>query len=102
MIKDKSELDVHVFVCTNKKEGKTCCADKNSDELRNALKSWARENPSWRKRIRVNASGCLDRCKDGIAMAIYPQNMWLTHVSTDDLGSLKELITRLMDETSKE
>lgn len=97
MDKDKSDLKVHVFVCTNKKNGKTCCADKNAEELRSSLKDWSRENPDWRKRIRINASGCLDRCKDGIAIAIYPQNIWLTHVESQDIDKVKSVITELMD-----
>lgn len=92
----KSEFKVHVFVCTNKKEGKACCADKDAEKFRSELKAWSRENPEWRKRIRVNASGCLDRCKEGIAIAIYPQNIWLTQVSESDMDEVKKLITNLM------
>jgi len=98
----KSDYKVHVFVCTNKKEGKACCADHHAEKFRSELKAWARENPEWRRRIRINASGCLDRCKEGIAVAIYPQNIWLTHVRADDMDHVKTLITRLMnDEISK-
>jgi len=96
--KVKSDFKVHVFVCTNKKEGKACCADKDAEKLRADLKAWSRENPQWRKRIRVNASGCLDRCKEGIAVAIYPQNIWLTQVSAADIDDVKALISTLMNE----
>ena len=92
----KSGLDVHVFVCTNKKQGKPCCADKDGEGIRAALKDWSKENPAWKGRLRINASGCLDRCNDGVAIAIYPQNIWLTHASTSDLDELKETITGLM------
>ena len=95
----KSGLGVHVFVCTNKKEGRPCCAAENGEALRAQLKDWSKENPDWKGRLRINASGCLDRCNEGVAIAIYPQNIWLTHASSDDLIELKQLITGLMAKT---
>ena len=94
----KSDYKVHVFVCTNKKDKKECCADKDGEKLRADLKDWAKENPDWKKRLRVNASGCLDRCNEGIAVAIYPQNRWFIHVERDDIDDLKTVITDLMND----
>ena len=94
----KSQLGVHVFVCTTKKEGKPCCAAKSGEAVRAALKDWSKENPSWKSRLRVNSSGCLDRCNEGVAIAIYPQNIWLTHAELKDLDELKKRITELMAE----
>lgn len=71
---------------------------KGAEELRTKLKDWAKENPDWRKRVRINASGCLDRCSEGVAIAIYPQKRWLVSVSTADLEQVKAYITELMDE----
>jgi (2Fe-2S) ferredoxin len=92
----ESGLEVHVFVCTNQKSGKECCAQKGSEELRKNLKDWAKQNPDWRKRIRINASGCLDRCKEGIAIAIYPQNKWLVNVSASNIKEVQKVIEELM------
>jgi predicted metal-binding protein len=93
----ESTYKAHVFVCTNdKKSGK--CGDRGADELRQALKDWTKENPEWKKRIRVNASGCLDRCKEGIAIAIYPQNKWIINASLKDLDQLKKEIEQIMAE----
>jgi predicted metal-binding protein len=95
----KSKLGVHVFVCTNKKEGKPCCAAKQGEALRSALKEWSKENPAWKGRLRINASGCLDHCSDGVAIAIYPQNIWITGASLENIDELKRRITGLMANT---
>lgn len=97
MDKAHGELELHVFICTNKKDGKECCADKEAEKLREDLKDWSKSNPEWRKKLRINSSGCLDRCKEGIAVAIYPDNLWFTHVEKSDAEDLKATITDLMN-----
>ena len=55
----------HVFFCTNQRpEGhpKGCCASKNSTVLRAYMKKKTKELVS-DKKIRINASGCLDHCE---------------------------------------
>jgi (2Fe-2S) ferredoxin len=96
MEETENDLQVHVFVCTNQKSGKECCAQKGAEELRKELKEWTKKNPEWRKRIRINASGCLDRCKEGIAIAIYPQNKWLINVKSSELEEVQKVITEIL------
>ena len=97
----KGKMKTHVFVCTNKKDGKSCCAELGAEKLRKELKEWVKEHPDWKKRIRINNSGCLDKCSEGIAVAIYPQDRWFTHVDRDDAEELKDVITKIMNEPEK-
>ena len=94
MEESKSQYKAHVFVCTNEKK----CGAKGGEEIRRELKEWAKENPDWKKKIRINNSGCLDRCSEACAVAIYPQNEWLTEVDRKDLSGLKAKITQLMND----
>src|SRR5437764_199600 len=81
----KNLYELHVFVCTNKREnGKECCADKGSVELRDQLKTWAKEK--YGKRVRINSSGCMDCCSQGIATVIYPHGEWHLEISVDQMG----------------
>jgi (2Fe-2S) ferredoxin len=80
----------HIFVCTNQKaSGKTCCADTGGDAyfkyLKKALKSEGLSGPG---KIRVSPSGCLGRCKLGPCLVIYPEGVWYTYASTDDLDEI--------------
>ncbi len=94
----QSQLKTHVFVCTNKKANGECCELKGGAQIRKELKAWVDSHPDWRKRIRINQSGCLDHCEHGVAVAIYPQTEFLIDVSATDLDPLKDKITKIMNQ----
>ena len=67
----------HLFMCTNRRPDghkKGCCASKGSEDLRNYMKSRAKELGI--EGIRINGAGCLDRCEEGPAVVIYPEGVW--------------------------
>ena len=79
----------HIFCCTNvRPEGhpRGCCSAGGSEKLRAYMREKARalgiEN------IRVNASGCLDRCELGPNMVIYPEGVWYHYESTEDVDEI--------------
>ncbi len=81
----------HVFCCTNvrpEKHPRGSCARKNSVQLRDYMKAKVKELglPG----IRVNASGCLDRCELGCTMVIYPEGIWYTYKSEADVDEIIE------------
>ena len=41
-------------------------------------------------RVRINRSGCLDRCELGPVMVVYPQAVWYTFVDNDDIDEIIE------------
>jgi (2Fe-2S) ferredoxin len=91
---DLGNYKSHVFVCTNDKK----CGPRGAEKLRKELKDWAKENPDWKKRIRINSAGCLDRCTEPVAIVIYPQNKWITNVDLDDMDAIKREIEKIMAE----
>ena len=81
--------DRHIFCCTNvRPEGhpRGCCSAGGSEKLRAYMREKAKalgiEN------IRVNASGCLDRCELGPNMVIYPEGVWYHYDTTEDLDEI--------------
>ena len=75
----------HVFFCTNERyEGhpRGCCKAKDSEKFRNYMKARAKELGL--DRVRINTSGCLDRCELGPALVIYPEGVWYKCESIDD------------------
>ncbi len=42
------------------------------------------------KGIRVNSSGCLNRCKKGPLMVIYPEGVWLRVTNKKDIDLIIE------------
>jgi len=79
----------HVFCCTNTRpEGhpRGCCSAKGSEGLRNYMKARAKQLGI--EDIRVNASGCLDRCELGPTMVIYPEGVWYAYKTQDDIDEI--------------
>lgn len=81
----------HVFCCTNERHEdhpRGCCAKGGSVKLRTYLKNKAQQMGV--TDIRVNASGCLDRCELGPVMVIYPEGVWYRYDSRADLDEILE------------
>jgi len=86
----------HVFCCINLRPGsdpRGCCAAKGSEALRNYMKVRAKELGL--TGVRINASGCLDRCALGPTMVIYPEGVWYSYRSREDVDEI--LQTHLVD-----
>lgn len=41
-------------------------------------------------KVRINRSGCLDRCGEGPLMVVYPEAVWYTFVDNADLDEIIE------------
>jgi (2Fe-2S) ferredoxin len=79
----------HVFCCTNERPAghpRGCCKAKGSEKLRNYMKARAKELGLGD--VRINASGCLDRCELGPTMVIYPEGVWYTYSSMADVDEI--------------
>jgi (2Fe-2S) ferredoxin len=85
---------LHVFCCTNERPAghpRGCCKAKGSEKLRNYMKARAKELGL--ADVRINASGCLDRCELGPTMVIYPEGVWYSCKTPDDIDEV--LITHV-------
>jgi (2Fe-2S) ferredoxin len=38
--------------------------------------------------VRVNTSGCLDRCEEGPVAVVYPEGVWYTYVDKEDIDEI--------------
>lgn len=88
--------ELHLFICTNQNEKGANCAQKGSLALRADLKAWSREK-RLTQRLRVNSSGCLGQCENGIACVFYPKTKWLINVAPGDIESLKTEILAALE-----
>ncbi len=82
---------LHVFCCVNERpadDPRGCCKAKGSQELRDHMKARAKEMGLGR--VRINASGCLDRCELGPTMVIYPEGVWYHYRSPEDVDEILE------------
>lgn len=86
-----SYYDYHIFVCENvREEGKrVSCGRQGSKEIREKLKLIIKELVP-NKKIRINMSGCLDRCEEGPVQVCYPQEIWLRLKTEEDIRKFVE------------
>lgn len=79
----------HVFCCVNERardHPRSCCSARGSVDLHAYMKNRVKELGL--EDIRVNQSGCLERCELGPSMVIYPEGVWYTYTSTDDVDEI--------------
>jgi len=84
--------DTHLFCCVNERpkgHPRGCCAERGGKELHAHFKKRAKELGI--KNIRVNQSGCLERCELGPTVVIYPEGTWYNVETTDDV---EEVLTK--------
>lgn len=82
----------HIFICTNRREEgdpKGSCAQKGSEEIRDIFKKELHAR-GLKTKVRANKSGCLDVCEHGPNVVIYPEGVWYSHVSRDDVVEIIE------------
>lgn len=80
----------HIFICTNQKaQGKTCCANSSAADIKNYLKEQLIINDLHGPgKFRVSESGCLGRCGLGPCMVIYPEGVWYSYQSKEDIDKI--------------
>ena len=79
----------HVFCCTNQRAAgheRGCCADKGAAKLHAYMKKRAKELGLGG--VRVNTSGCLDRCELGPCVVVYPEGVWYSPKSEADCDEI--------------
>ena len=87
-IQNESPYISHVFVCTNDRGGASkSCADNNSPRVKAKLKEIINEK-DWTGKVRVSTSGCMGLCAKGPNVMIYPQKVWFSGVSPDNLDDI--------------
>jgi len=86
-----SYYDAHVFCCTNRRADghpRGSCAEKGGEALRDYMKSKAKALGL--KNVRINSSGCLDRCELGPTMVIYPEGVWYSVSTREEIDEVLE------------
>ncbi|WP_035056863.1 (2Fe-2S) ferredoxin domain-containing protein [Andreprevotia chitinilytica] len=81
----------HVFFCLNERpEGdrqscNRCGASEMQLHAKDRIKALKLAGPGG---VRINKSGCLDRCEEGPVIVIYPEETWYTYVDKSDIDEI--------------
>ena len=96
MVKDsKGRLETgyrrHMFICGHERSSdanRPCCFARDSLSLLKNLKMTAKEEGF--SNVRVQKSGCLDFCENGISCVVYPEGVWYTLTGDENIPALIE------------
>jgi (2Fe-2S) ferredoxin len=82
----------HIFFCLNARpNGEECCASHAAqagfDRCKQQIKAANLSGPG---QVRVNKSGCLDRCAAGPVAVVYPEGVWYSYVDLQDIDEIVE------------
>lgn len=80
----------HVFFCLNQRDdGRACCASHDAAAMQAYAKDRVKQlGASGKGQVRVNKSGCLDRCDEGPCVVVYPDGVWYTYVDQHDIDEI--------------
>ena len=82
-----SKIANHLFICNHRRSEDASCGGSGGEELKQKVKKACSKFKGADSSIRVNSSGCLGRCEEGIAAVLYPAGEWFTHIKNDDEGA---------------
>ena len=89
---EPSYYERHIFFCLNERKiGEQCCSQNQAqagfDRCKQLVKAAGLSGPG---KVRVNKSGCLDRCAAGPVAVVYPEAVWYTYVDAEDIDEIVE------------
>ncbi|QBG46113.1 (2Fe-2S) ferredoxin domain-containing protein [Verrucomicrobia bacterium S94] len=93
----KSRYKAHLFICNKtRSDGRKSCGHDVDSDLKPLLKEAIRER-GWKIFVRVSNSGCLGVCDAGPNIMIYPQKIWLSAVTRDDIPEILNMLEEIME-----
>jgi (2Fe-2S) ferredoxin len=85
-------FDHHIFVCTNVRPPENprgCCDPSGLGELQLRFKKELAAR-GLKAAVRANRAGCLDQCKHGPTVVVYPEGVWYGGVQAEDVIEIIE------------
>jgi (2Fe-2S) ferredoxin/predicted O-methyltransferase YrrM len=78
----------HVYVCNQRKpEGVPCCFARGAEKVVNVLRQEIAKQ-GLNDSVQVTTSGSLGLCERGPNMVVYPEGVWYSEVSPDDIPEI--------------
>lgn len=82
----------HIFFCVNDRgpnADRPSCNRCGSQEMRDYAKGRIKAlGLAGEGKVRVNQSGCLDRCEEGPVCVVYPEGVWYTYIDETDIDEI--------------
>ena len=82
----------HIFFCLNERAApEACCAHQGAQQAFEHCKAQVKaQGLAGPGKVRVNKSGCLDRCQGAPVAVVYPDGVWYSYVDNEDIDEIVE------------
>ena len=98
MNKKVSRYKAHLFICNQTRDdGRKSCGNNANPKLKSILKDEITKR-GWKPMIRISESSCLGVCDAGPNIMIYPQKIWLSEVSREDVPEIIQTLEKIIAE----
>jgi len=80
----------HLFICNNKRtrdDPRSSCSLRGAEDLLDYAKERVYQL-GLKGKVRVNKAGCLDACAQGPAMVVYPDDVWYSPKTKEDMEEI--------------
>ena len=82
----------HVFFCMNVREPdeeRPSCGKNSADKMWWYAKKRIQElGLNGKGKVRINKAGCMDRCEDGPVLVVYPEGIWYSYKTEEDIEEI--------------
>ena len=87
-----AKFEKHIFICTNergKDDPRGCCLGRGSKKIRELFKDEVKKR-GLKGKVRANAAGCLDHCEHGPTVVVYPDGVWYSVKTEEDVKEIMD------------
>jgi len=97
MRRQESPYACHVLVCVkSRSDGRKSCGVDNL-ALKTRLKEEIRSR-GWKGAVRISEASCLGQCDTGSNIMLYPQGIWFSETTLEDLPEILQTPEQTMCE----
>lgn len=85
-----SRFQKHLFICNNQRKSddpRGCCSSRGSLDLLDYAKGRVKDL-GLKGKVRINKAGCLDACEYGPSMVVYPDDIWYSPQTKEDMEEI--------------
>ncbi|MBI3995788.1 MAG: (2Fe-2S) ferredoxin domain-containing protein [Nitrospirae bacterium] len=82
----------HIFVCINERtpdDPRGSCSAKDSKKIHEHFSSEVKKR-GLKGSVRANKAGCLDHCAYGPSVVVYPEGVWYTVRTLEDVNEIMD------------
>ncbi len=98
MKKSECPYKAHLFICVKTRgDERKSCGQGDNLHLKSVLKEEINKR-GWKPHVRISDTGCLGICEKGPNIMIYPQKIWYSAVTVENIPEILDALESIISE----